>query len=287
MITIMTLLGFLTISSSAFAITDPQLDANASKAAADAVVSQHQTDGAVKDQSGNQSYQHFVEITKADVAKLKSYQFSNSTALAKDFFGPTLSGPILVKYLTDRILNVSIGNPDGNVRAKTIGHSTILLPAFFALPQIRRIAILLHEAHHIDPNSDPNVLSPGLHDHIDCPSPFVFQYGSKSYDLSKNWGGYTGEESCDYDDHGAYGLEGTFFVNVALFCTNCGDVKDSAWGGFYQEGLTRIVNGTFAKSFVDQNFKSFGWGPEKVSQMINEGLSAYVNFGKSLAIEKK
>jgi hypothetical protein len=204
--------------------------------------------------------QHQVE---RDIMSMTSLLFSNSTIKSKSFFGPSLSGKILVKFIQDRISElIFTTETHGNTPAITYGNRVVIYPAYLKLPETMRWGALLHEARHADPL--------GEFDHVTCPTPFSFNFDHSEYLLTDATNVISGLEACDSDDEGAYSVEGTFYINVALYCTNCSaKKKETALSEFFADGVIRITDPISAERFVKDNLQNEKTAIPYVKSVLN------------------
>jgi len=193
--------------------------------------------------SGNLSLQRMQQILSEDLKTLESMNFSDSTSMSKTFFGPKLSGKTLINFIQNRIHHFTVSEKSDSAAARTSGDTMTLYPSYFSLDPEERMGFLIHEARH----------GGNAFFHVNCPKPFTFKLYGKDYAVSVD-DSFSGTDGCDGDNQGAYAVQGTFYANVALYCTNCDpSLKKRASVAFVTDGLIRIIDPQSAEAFVEGN----------------------------------
>jgi hypothetical protein len=151
-------------------------------------------------------------LVSSEIKQISELQFDSS--LSENFkriFGAQ-GGVSAADYIKKRFTEVKFeefsnrnfiaaNNQDGQLEIGNL---------FFRIPEVYKMAALAHEAHHSDADDSS---------HIFCAKPYAFSYHQQVYDIPDFPA--AGSFSCDKDDKGAYSVEYTFLIAVALSCQNC------------------------------------------------------------------
>lgn len=103
-------------------------------------------------------------------------------------YGFEFSGPRLLEWWAHRICRLEAGDP-WTVAVHDRPNGIIVGPAFFDLPLVDRLAVLIHEARHADPGGYP---------HGPCPTSLTA----------------LGDDACDPTPIGAYAFQAAFLYEL-------------------------------------------------------------------------
>lgn len=175
-----------------------------------------------------------VQVYQMDVSALSQVRIKSKASLFKSFFGSSDSSGIQ-RFITTRVKNIGYSSqvPEGVLAAAGEG-VMFLTPAYHASdsPQVSRLAVVVHEARHLDQ-------SPWAH--VWCPSPYYFTLGSRAYRVPELE--HVPIQACDDTEYGAYGVQYTFLRAIGESCSNCTDkVKMDARLFSDVDGMVRITD---------------------------------------------
>ncbi len=181
-----------------------------------------------------------------DLFELRRLEFSDTSTNAKHIFGSQISGPVLSKYITDRVFNFRY-RYDANLHLIASGqnHTITIHNGYLTLPFIKRVAALIHESRHAANSQDDEP-------HVFCPSPYIVQLEFQQYQLKLgNLNDFKKIPACDNNERGAYGVQASFLANLVRFCTNCTqETRQTAWETYVTDGILRITNPSAASRSI-------------------------------------
>lgn len=165
------------------------------------------------------------EQVRSDLSFLFSIKSTMSSDLHLEVFGGT-NGAAYQTFLESRIKVIRRSNSGASVFAFSVDgyrDAIAVTSKFFELPQILRVAVLMHEARH----------SESAHTfwkHIACPSPYLDEDGKEMKSAMDNDASLSGQvQACDADSKGSYGISALLLKNIAENCENCdSDLKNQA-----------------------------------------------------------
>jgi hypothetical protein len=179
-------------------------------------------------------------LLREDLAFLHSLSGDGSSPTFSEIFSATYDGETLADFLSARIR--SFDSDDCNGEPGTVAcvisalspNILFLTPDYarFAMPQVFRVSVLLHESRHSEE---------AYRYHVRCPDPFRDDKGN---DIVSSFSGLklAGQLACDANASGAYGVQVEFLGNTQLHCQNCSEKVKTDAELYAQDALLRVLS---------------------------------------------
>ena len=148
-----------------------------------------------------------------DISTLQQFSGKYASPMHKKYFGD-LSGNNYLDFIFLDVTQIGFDPDEKFMTAINRGSEIVLTSAFLdpRMPQIMRLALLIHEAAH----------SHGAPIHYGCPVPYSDELGNPAI-LLFSGRPMAGLPACDDDLEGAYAFQATFLGNIAKNCDSCPD----------------------------------------------------------------
>lgn len=174
---------------------------------------------------------------------------SEASPLHRKIFGDApLDGKLYRDFFERRVQEIKgeglgFASCHGALACHTEGKTVRLSKNYDSLPipPVIRLSFLIHEARHIEGFS-----------HVHCPAPLIDSEGKdvvspyQKIDLG-------GQESCDREELGAYGIQIVMLKNIAKYCVTCSD-ETRTQADLYANFLMNLILSPLAKKHLEHDF---------------------------------